>query len=424
MKKRVLVLSCGALTATDMSVSLKDNDEFELWGTSIYKDHGIYTYKNYISDIPQISDPNFIKILNKKIKEYNIKYLVPTHEDMCLFLQKNKEKIDAITLSSNYETSLICRYKTKTYDKMKNYDFIPKIYKKEEVKKYPVFIKKDDDQGARNCHKVNTKQELDLYTKNSDMIICEYLPGDEVTVDCFTNKDRKLIFCNPRATDRMLAGIDVHSRRIKLDDEIKYIAESLNKEIEFRGCWFFQIKKDKNGKFKLLEIATRLAGTFSLSRCLDVNLLLMQLKDMEGQDVNITFNNIDIESDKQFTGKYSLGIKYNTVYIDFESCFLEKEKVDTFLMLYLYQCINKNIEIILLVENIENTLNYLIESKIDKKIFKEIILISKNEIKKTLKEESILISNNEEIKNEIRKNNKNYCCFSNSIIEALIDWRE
>lgn len=424
MKKRVLVLSCGALTATDMSVSLKDNDEFELWGTSIYKDHGIYTYKNYISDIPKISDPNFVEILNKKIKEYNIKYLVPTHEDMCLFLQKNKEKINAITLSSNYETSLICRYKTKTYEKMKNYDFIPKIYKKEEVKKYPVFIKKDDDQGARNCHKVNTKQELDLYTKNSDMIICEYLPGDEVTVDCFTNKDRKLIFCNPRATDRMLAGIDVHSRRIKLDDEIKYIAESLNKEIEFRGCWFFQIKKDKNGKFKLLEIATRLAGTFSLSRCLDVNLLLMQLKDMEGQDVNITFNNIDIESDKQFTGKYSLGIKYNTVYIDFESCFLEKEKVDTFLMLYLYQCINKNIEIILLVENIENTLNYLIENKIDKKIFKEIILISKNEIKKTLKEESILISNNEEIKNEIRKNNKNYCCFSNSIIEALIDWRE
>lgn len=423
MKKRVLVLSCGALTATDMSISLKDNDEFELWGTSIYKDHGIYTYKNYISDIPKISDPNFIVILNKKIKEYNIKYLVPTHEDMCLFLQKNKEKINAITLSSNYETSLICRYKTKTYEKMNNYDFIPKIYKKEDVKKYPVFIKKDDDQGARNCYKVNTKQELDLYTKNSDMIICEYLPGDEVTVDCFTNKDRKLIFCNPRATDRMLAGIDVHSRRINLDDEIMYIAESLNKEIEFRGCWFFQIKKDENGKFKLLEIATRLAGTFSLSRCLDVNLLLMQLKDMEGQDVSITFNNIDIESDKQFTGKYFLGINYNIVYIDFESCFEQKEQIDTFLMLYLYQCINKNIEIILLVENLENSLKYLSENKIDKKLFKEIILVLKSEIKNVLKENSILISNNDELKNEIRKSNKQYCCFSNTIIEALIDWK-
>ncbi len=423
MKKRVLVLSCGSLTATDMSVSLKDNDEYELWGTSIYKDHGIYTYKNYIPDIPKISDSNFILVLNQKIKEYNISYLVPTHEDMCLFLQENKEKINAITLSSNYETSLICRYKTKTYEKMKKYNFIPKVYKKEEVKKYPVFVKKDTDQGARNCYKVNNKQELDLYTKDSDMIICEYLPGDEVTVDCFTNKDRKLIFCNPRATDRMLAGIDVHSRRIKLDEEIEDIAKALNKEIEFRGCWFFQIKKDEKGKFKLLEISTRLAGTFSLSRCLDVNLLLMQLRDMDEKDVEITFNNISIETDKQFSGKYILGIDYNVVYIDFESCFFEKEKLDTFLMLYLYQCINKKIEIKLLVDSKENALDYLNMNKIDKRIFNEIIEENKRNIINMLDEKSIFLSNNDNLKNEIRKYNKKFYCFSNSILEALIDWK-
>ena len=62
-----------------------------------------------------------------------------------------------------------------------------------------------------------------MYTKD-DMIICEYLPGEEVTIDCFTDKNRKLLFCNPRAADRILAGIDVHARRIALTDEIKYIA--------------------------------------------------------------------------------------------------------------------------------------------------------------------------------------------------------
>ena len=54
------------------------------------------------------------------------------------------------------------------------------------------------------------------------MIICEYLPGEEVTVDCFTNKNHKLLFCNPRAADRMLAGIDVHARRIELTFQRKY----------------------------------------------------------------------------------------------------------------------------------------------------------------------------------------------------------
>ncbi len=423
MKKRVLVLSCGSLTGTDMNMALKDNEEFEMWGTSIYKNHGMYVYKNYISDIPNMNDVNFIETLNQKIKEYNIKYVIPTHEDMCLFLQENKDKINAIPVCSDYETALICRYKTKTYEKMSNYNFIPKVYKKEEVREYPVFVKKDNDQGARHAYKVNNSQELELYASDPDMIICEYLPGDEVTIDCFTNKDGKLLFCNPRATDRMLAGIDVHARRIELNDEIKYIAESLNKEIKFRGCWFFQIKKDINGKFKLLEIATRLPGAFSLSRCLDVNLPLLALKDLDGQDVEVTFNNISIEADKEFFGKYSLGIEYNTVFIDYKSCFENLEKINTFVMMYLYQCLNKNIKINIVTENKDKTIEHIKNNKIDINLFNEIIEINKKEVKKLLVNDSILLSNDDELKNEIRKDNNTYCCFSNNIVEALIDWR-
>ena len=216
--------------------------------------------------------------------------------------------------------------------------------KKEEVKNYPVFCKKDTDQGGRHAYKIENEDELKMYAK-ADMIICEYLPGEEVTVDCFTNKKRNLVFCNPRAADRILAGIDVHARRIDLTPEIKYIAESLNKEIEFRGYWFFQIKKAANGKFKLLEIATRLPGSFSLSRCLDVNLPLMALKDFDEQDVELTFNNVEIEADKQFFGKYKLGIDYDSVFIDFETCFEKIKKVNTFFMMFLYKNINKNIKI-------------------------------------------------------------------------------
>ena len=422
MKKRVLILSCGSLAATDMNMSLKDNEEFEIFGSSVYKNHGVYVYKNYISDIPQIKDENFIKILNEKIAEYNIKFLVCTHEDICLYLQANDKKINAIIVHSNYDTALLCRYKSKTYEKMKKYDFVPKIFQKEEVKEFPVFVKKDTDQGARNAYKVQNQEQLEFYTSKLEMLICEYLPGEEVTVDCFTNKDHKLLFCNPRASDRMLAGIDVHARRIELSEEIKYIAESLNKEIEFRGFWFFQIKKDVNGKFKLLEISTRLPGAFSLSRCLDVNLPLMALKDFDGQDVEVTFNDISIEADKQFLGKYSLGIEYNSVYVDFETCFKNDEKTNVFLMLYLYQCLNKKIEVNLIVQNKDEAIKYLEDKKISKNIFKNIIMIERNSIKDILKSESIFLSNDDNLKNSLRKEIKENC-FSNNIIESLIDWR-
>ena len=45
MKKRVLVLNCGTLASTDINMALRYNDEFEIWGASTNKNHGIYVYK-------------------------------------------------------------------------------------------------------------------------------------------------------------------------------------------------------------------------------------------------------------------------------------------------------------------------------------------------------------------------------------------
>ena len=389
MKKRVLILNCGTLASTDINMSLRYNDEFEIWGTSTNKNHGIYVYENYIEDIPNISDKNFIEILNNKIKKYNFKFILAPHEDLALFLQEHKNEIDATIVCSEYETALLCRYKSKTYEKMKEYNFVPKIFKKDEVKEFPVFMKKDTDQGGRNAYKVQNKEELEIYSLIDDMIICEYLPGEEVTIDCFTNIDGKLLYCNPRAADRILAGIDVHARRIELSDEIKYIAESLNKEIKFRGFWFCQIKKAENGKFKLLEIATRLAGAFALNKSLDVNLPLMALKDFDGQDVEIIFNDIDVEVDKQFFSKFIMDIEYENVYIDFETCFENIKRSNTLLMMYIYQCVNKNKEIILVTKNEEKIDLLLEEKKLNKNIFSKKIDFEK--FKEVVSKEEIFI---------------------------------
>ena len=417
MKKRVLVLNCGTIDATDINMSLRYNDEFEIWGASVNLNHGRYVYERYIDNIPNINDEKFIEILNKEIKKYDFKFILAPHEDLAVFLQAHRNEINATIVCSEYETALICRYKSKTYEKIKGYNFAPETYKKEEIKSFPVFVKKDNDQGARHAYKVQTEKELKLYASSEDMIICEYLPGDETTVDCFTNKEGKLLYCNPRAADRILAGIDVHARKIELSDEIKYIAESLNKEIKFRGYWFFQIKKDKIGKYKLLEVATRLAGSFALNNAFDVNLPLMALKDFDGQDVEVIFNNLNVEVDKQFFSKYLLDIKYNKVYIDFDTCFNKEKIVNPLFIMFLYQCVNKDKEIILLTSNSEYE-SILKIKKIEKNIFSKVINIEIT--KELLEKDSIFISNNEKIKNRLKKY---ICCFSTNSIEALLDWR-
>ena len=99
------------------------------------------------------------------------------------------------------------------------------------------------------------------------------------------------------------------------------------------------------------------------------------------------------------------------------------EKINTFVMMYLYQCVNKNIKINLLTQNKENVFKFLKSNKIDILLFNDLIEIERKDIKDILKENSILLSNDDKLKNEIRKDKKNYYCFSNNIIESLIDWR-
>ena len=57
-----------------------------------------------------------------------------------------------------------------------------------------------------------------------------------------------------------------------------------------------------------------------------------------------------------------------------------------------------------------------------KEIFENIYEVSRAQIDQYIDTTSIFLSNDDKLKNELR-NKKDIKCFSNNIIEALIDWR-
>ena len=70
----------------------------------------------------------------------------------------------------------------------------------------------------------------------------------------------------------------------------------------------------------------------------------------------------------------------------------------------------------------KKTEEFLTKNKIDKNIFNNILEVKRENIKSLLTKNSIFISNDDNLKNVLRKEvNEN--CFSNNIIECLIDWR-
>lgn len=415
--KNVLLISCGSISATEVNFALRASKEYRLFGSSTYKNHGIYVYENYISDLPNMSESDFIPRLNDIIEKYRISFLISGHESMILFLQEHASEIHATIVSSCYETALLCRYKTKTYAALRQFDFVPKTYAVDEVREYPVFMKKDDDQGARHAYKVNNRDELLVYAASGDMVICEFLPGEEVTVDCFTDRHGSLRLCNPRVADRMLAGIDVHARRkMEEREEILRIGEAINSTVKFHGQWFFQVKKDKDGKFKLLEMATRFAGSFGLTKGMDINLPLLALRDFDGKEIEVSYNDLPIEADKQFFNRFETPVSYDTVYLDGEDVFHCRERIDSFFMMFVYQCVDKGKKLVLLTEKRERTLDALEKMRISASLFD--VVCGKKEL---VPQNAVFISRDESERIRLRKEQGMFC-LDPSVIEVLLDW--
>lgn len=380
MKKRVLVFPCGSEIGLEVYRAVKYCKDFILVGGNSVDDHGRFVYENYIDDIPFVDDELFIEKLNKIVEDYKIDLIVPAHDSVVLKLAQNFNKINATVVTSSQLACEICRSKKKTYDFFKSILPIPKIYNFDEVNKndFPLFLKPDVGQGAKGTKKVNNIEELKSNYRD-DHLILEFLPGDEYTIDCFTNYKGELIYCSGRERVRISNGISVNCKEI-VDDEFLQLAQKINEALEMNGAWFFQLKRRENGELVLMEIATRIAGTMEFQRGYGVNLALLSLYNSLLIDVSIIKNDYQIEFDRALAGAFKLNIDYDTVYIDFDDTIILNQKVNTSAISYLYKCLNENKKIILLTRHKKDILESITRYKIGN-IFDEIINIEGNQTK-------------------------------------------
>lgn len=436
--KNVLVFPCGSEIGLEIHNALKYSKDFKLFGGSSVDDHGKFVYQNYIPDIPFIDDENLLGYLNQTIEKFGIDLIYPAHDDVVLKLSEIKDELKAHVVVSNDKTCDICRSKSKTYEFFEGFDFVPKMYniskdsfddlefiKKETQNSFPIFLKPDVGQGAKGVAIANNIDDLrHHFTENPGLIAVEYLPNEEYTIDCFSAKG-ELLYCKKRERIRVKDGISVNAITIKTEESIKEIAEIINSKLTFDGAWFFQLKKDKNNQYKLLEIAPRIAGTMALHRNTGVNFPLLTLYAHLGIDVSIISNENRLTIDRALTNRFNYEIDYERVYIDFDDTIFVKGKINTYLMMFLYQCVNENKEIILITKHIKDIRETLKELKIDNELFDEIITLSKGDDKFDFMNNDVSsIFIDDSFSERINISNKlKMPVFDLDAIESLIDWR-
>jgi len=390
MKKNVLVFPCGSEIGLEVYNSVKNSLHFELYGLSSVSDHGKFVYKNYIEGIGFYDDLDFFDKLKEIIVKYNIDILYPTMDSVITKIKSYEFDLGVYIVGPSAHIANICESKRDTYNLLMDHIRVPKLFTKDDSLIYPIFIKPNIGYGSRNVLKVVRKEQL-INIDLEENILCEYLPGQEYTIDCFTGLNRDLLFVGARERSRTMNGISVNTKTsVVLTNEFKSIAMKINEIIPFVGAWFFQLKKDLNGIPCLLEVACRFAGSSSVHRIQGVNFALSNLFITIGVEPVFIINEIEIELDRSLNSTYKINLEYDTIFIDYDDTIICDEKVNPDAIQFIFEAHNKHKKVYLITKH-KGNLNKSLEKYRLKNLFDGILHLKEEEEKA-----SYIVKNNYE----------------------------
>ena len=278
---------------------------------------GRYLHQPFVQ-IPAGTDTDFKDKVLEICKAYTIQVILPLVTRELLPLARNKELFASKgihVLVSSEQSILIANNKSATYQYLSERGIqVPKHFV---VRKLEEFIhaafelghpqkafcfKPSHSNGSRGVRIVTDSLDessmlfnekpynlnisypylLQILSSKSfpELLVSEYLPGDEYSVDCLANKGKAELII-PRIRKKQVNGISVKGSFVEHKSIIDYcrtIIEALN----LHGNIGIQVKENQEGTPLLLEINPRVQGTIVAAMGAGVNLPLLAIKQELG----------------------------------------------------------------------------------------------------------------------------------------------
>jgi carbamoyl-phosphate synthase large subunit len=295
---------------------------------------GKHLHQHFIK-IQKASEPDFIESLLKIVQQHSIQCILPLVTKELFPLSENKHKFEKLSckvLVSSSDSIELANKKALSYQYLyKTGIAIPKFRIAKTVKEfeeaarqlgYPEHVfcfKPSESNGSRGFRIVSDKRDASdlLFSQKPDstylpydqaikilaskpfpeLLVCEYLPGDEYSVDCLAeNGNAKLVV--PRLRKKMINGISVQGAFEKDEAIITYCTKIIQ-TLRLHGNVGIQLKRNENGEALLLEINPRVQGTIVSNLGVGVNLPLLAIFQELGMGIEI--NNLNIRWGTQFS---------------------------------------------------------------------------------------------------------------------------
>lgn len=120
--------------------------------------------------------------------------------------------------------------------------------------------------------------------KFPELLVSEYLPGPEYSVDCLANNGQSILIV-PRSRKKMINGISTEGEFVQDANIITYCKQIIH-ELQLHGNIGIQVKQSSQGQFLILEINPRVQGTISAALGAGVNLPVLAIKQELGLPIS------------------------------------------------------------------------------------------------------------------------------------------
>jgi len=236
--------------------------------------------------------PEFVADLLQQCRKLKIDVLVPTVDVELIAVAKARkqfEKLGVQVLLAEPQTLELCLDKLNLLIACDGLVPLPRfaIFNQtfdDSDWQYPLIVKPRSGSGSRGIIKVDTPAELARLERNSQLLVQEYLPGEEFSVDVFANAQGEVLATVPRLRMKVDSGIAVVSRTVK-DRELEDCARQVSERIGLTYVANVQFRRNAAGRPCLLEVNPRFPGTMPLTVASGVNIPLLTLKELLGEPI-------------------------------------------------------------------------------------------------------------------------------------------
>jgi carbamoyl-phosphate synthase large subunit len=241
--------------------------------------------------LPPISDPRFFEQALGVIEREHISLILPTSGfDIIVYSQHKKEleRRGVTVIVSDYSVLENCVDKWKFHQLTHERFPLPRTTLDPRLGvEFPCFVKPIRGKGSRGIALCRTAEELAKQLQlRDDLLIQEYLPGEEFSIDVLSDLQGNPLVAVPRVRLATKEGISVKGR-VFHDEQIQQTCLDLARFLGLQGPSCMQMKRAANGEVKFLEVNPRMGGGTIFATLAGVNFAQLQVELAAGQSVTI-----------------------------------------------------------------------------------------------------------------------------------------